>query len=113
MASPEQPRAVEVTTPAEDAPVSQGPVAAPAATTVPDVELTNRRGFGGNIFDNTNEQLLDLPILLEALVEDGFIGQRQAEDILIAPRTKKELNMHPLEIIAGKELENRNESGNL
>ncbi len=96
---------------AVDASASAGPVAAPASATTPEVELTRRRGFGGNIFDNTTEQLLDLPILLEALVEDGFIGQRQAEDILIAPRTKKELNMHPLEIIAGKELENRNDPG--
>ncbi len=100
-------------TSAADASASAGPVAAPAAAATPEVELTKRRGFGGNIFDNTTEQLLDLPILLEALVEDGFIGQRQAEDILIAPRTKKELNMHPLEIIAGKELENRNDAGKL
>ncbi|MEM7100550.1 MAG: GspE/PulE family protein [Pseudomonadota bacterium] len=53
------------------------------------------------------EVLLDLHILLEALVEDGYVSQRQAEDILIAPRTKRELNMHPLEIIASRELEDR------
>ena len=53
------------------------------------------------------EQLLDLPILLEAFVDAGFISQRQAEDILIAPRSKKELNQHPLEIIASREYENR------
>jgi len=73
--------------------------------------LTTRRGFGGNVFDNGMELLLDLPVLLEALVEDDFISQRQAEDILIAPRTSKEVSMHPLEIIASKELENRREHG--
>ncbi len=109
MASSPQTQAPEATTAEPDAPAS-GPVAAPAAAPTPggtdEVQLTTRRGFGGNIFDNTTEILLDLPIILEALVEDGFISQRQAEDILIAPRTKKELGMHPLEIIAGKELEN-------
>jgi general secretion pathway protein E len=73
--------------------------------------LTQQRGFGGNIFDDTMELLLDLPILLEALVEDGFISQRQAEDVLIAPRTKKELSMHPLEVIAAKEFESRSTPG--
>jgi general secretion pathway protein E len=73
--------------------------------------LTQNRGFGGRAFDGSVELLLDLPILLEALVEDGYISQRQAEDVLIAPRTKKELSMHPLEIIAAKEYENRNAPG--
>ena len=76
-----------------------------------EVRLTQNRGFGGSAFDASVELLLDLPILLEALVEDGFISQRQAEDVLIAPRTKKELSMHPLEIVAAKEYENRNASG--
>ncbi len=74
--------------------------------------LTSKRGFGGNIFDNEQELLLDLPVLLEAIVEDGFIGQRQAEDILIAQRTQKELSMHPLEIIASREYENRHSATN-
>jgi len=74
-------------------------------------QLTNSRGFGGNLFDSGQELLLDLPVLLEALVEDGFISQRQAEDVLIAPRTKKELGMHPLEIIAAKEFDNLNAAG--
>ena len=58
-------------------------------------------------FDAVQEQLLDLPLTLEWVVDAGFISQRQAEDILIAPRTKKELNMHPLEILASREYENR------
>ena len=58
-------------------------------------------------FASVQEQLLDLPLTLEWVVDAGFISQRQAEDILIAPRTKKELNMHPLEILASREYENR------
>ena len=71
--------------------------------------FTDHHGFAGNNnpFDSGLELLLDLPIVLEALVEDGYIGQRQAEDVLIAPRTKRELNMHPLEIVAAREFENR------
>lgn len=89
------------------------PAAAPGADKKADKspELTSRRGFGGNIFDNEQELLLDLPVLLEAIVEDDFIGQRQAEDILIAQRTQKELSMHPLEIIASREYENRKSPG--
>ena len=60
-----------------------------------------------NPFDNVEEQLLDVPLVLEWLVEAGFVSKRQAEDILIAPRTKKELSMHPLEIVASREYENR------
>ena len=56
-----------------------------------------------NPFDNVEEQLLDVPLVLEWLVEAGFVSKRQAEDILIAPRTKKELSMHPLEIVASRE----------
>jgi general secretion pathway protein E len=41
------------------------------------------------------------------------VTQRQAEDILIAPRTKKELSMHPLEIIAAREYEVANAPGTL
>ena len=66
------------------------------------------RGFGGaNPFDGGAEQHLDLPIFLDALVEDGYISKRQAEDVLIAPRTQRELNMHPLEIVAAREYDNR------
>ncbi|MAT84440.1 MAG: type II secretion system protein E [Gammaproteobacteria bacterium] len=55
--------------------------------------------------------MLDLPAALDQLVHDGYISQRQAEDVLIAPRTKKELTQHPLEIVAGREFENRNRPG--
>ncbi|MFV2089845.1 MAG: hypothetical protein ACC642_04250, partial [Pseudomonadales bacterium] len=54
-----------------------------------------------------SEQLLDPPSLLDELIKEGFISQRQAEDILIAPRTKKELSQHPMEIVADREYENR------
>ncbi|MCB1685428.1 MAG: Flp pilus assembly complex ATPase component TadA, partial [Pseudomonadales bacterium] len=57
------------------------------------------------------ERLLDLPSLLDDLVREEFISQRQAEDILIAPRTKKELLQHPMEIVADREYENRNKPG--
>ncbi|MGE0624983.1 MAG: GspE/PulE family protein [Pseudomonadales bacterium] len=49
--------------------------------------------------------------MLEELVKEGFISQRQAEDILIAPRTKKELSQHPLEIVADRGFENRKTPG--
>ena len=57
------------------------------------------------------EQLIDLPTLLDDLVREGFISQRQAEDILIAPRTKKELSQHPMEIVASRGYENRQVPG--
>jgi general secretion pathway protein E len=57
------------------------------------------------------EQLIDLPVLLDQLVQQQFVSQRQAEDILIAPRTKKELTQHPMEIVAERELDNRNKPG--
>ena len=57
------------------------------------------------------ERLIDLPAALDDLVREGFVSQRQAEDILIAPRTKKELTQHPLEIIAEREYDNRNKPG--
>ena len=58
-----------------------------------------------------SETLLDLPTMLDELVKEGFIGQRQAEDIMIAPRTKKELSLHPLEIVADRSYENRKQPG--
>jgi general secretion pathway protein E len=66
--------------------------------------LAERLNFG-------SEQLIDLPTLLDDLVREGFISQRQAEDILIAPRTKKELSQHPMEIVADRGLENRQTPG--
>jgi len=57
------------------------------------------------------ERLVDLPTALEELVTEGLLTQRQAEDILIAPRTKKELSQHPLEIIAARDYELANKPG--
>ena len=51
------------------------------------------------------EKLIELRSALDDLVREGHVGQRDAEDILIAPRSKKELQMHPLEIIADRELD--------
>ncbi len=57
------------------------------------------------------ERLLDLPGVLDELVRAGLVGQRDAEDILIAPRTTKQLNMHPLEIVADRELDDLRRPG--
>jgi len=57
------------------------------------------------------ERLIDLPTALEELVTEGLITQRQAEDVLISPRTKKELSQHPLEIIAARDYELANKPG--
>jgi len=59
----------------------------------------------------SGERLLDLPAVLVRLLHDGLISQRQAEDLRIAPRTRKELNQHPLEIVASREFENRSRPG--
>ncbi|MCZ6618383.1 MAG: GspE/PulE family protein [Gammaproteobacteria bacterium] len=55
--------------------------------------------------------MVDLPVVLDDLVREGFVSKRQAEDILIAPRTKKELLQHPMEVVASREYENRNDPG--
>ena len=57
------------------------------------------------------ERLIQLPNLLEELTEKGYLTKRQAEDILIAPRTQKELSQHPMEIIAAREFDNGNNPG--
>ncbi len=77
-------------------------------------ELRPARGAEKPLADRlqfATEQLLDLPTMLEELVKEGFISQREAEDILIAPRTKKELSQHPLEIVADRGFENRRNPG--
>jgi len=58
-----------------------------------------------------DERRIDLPGLLDDLVGEGFISRRQAEDVLIAPRTKRELSLHPIEIVAAREYENRSRPG--
>ena len=53
----------------------------------------------------TPERLLDLRGVLDDLVRANMVSQREAEDILIAPRSQKQLHMHPLELIAERELD--------
>jgi general secretion pathway protein E len=91
---------------AEPHPLEQAVSPAPAGGPEDSVEapLADRLTF-------LSETLLDLPTMLDELVKEGFIGQRQAEDILIAPRTKKELSLHPLEIVAERGYENRKQPG--
>jgi len=47
-----------------------------------------------------SDRLLDLRTVLDDLVRDGMLSQKDAEDLLIQPRTKKQLQMHPLEVVA-------------
>jgi general secretion pathway protein E len=61
--------------------------------------------------ERAGERLLDLPSVLDELVRAGFIGQRDAEDILIAPRTAKQVRMHPFEVIAERELDDLRRAG--
>ena len=49
----------------------------------------------------------------EKLVDKFIATGLTFDDVLIAPRTKKELGQHPLEIIAAREFENRNRPGTL
>jgi len=89
-----------------DAPAAaaeQSTVAAGAVSTAGSSKLSERLSDG--------ERVLDLPAVLDQLVHEGCISQRQAEDVLIAPRSKKELYQHPLEIIAAREFDNRNKPG--
>ena len=79
------------------------PAAAPPAVT----------GVLSERLENVPERLLDLPSVLDDFVKANFVSQRQAEDILIAPRTTKELLQHPMEIIAAREYENRNDPGKI
>jgi len=57
------------------------------------------------------ERQLDLAGVLDDLVHDGLIERRQAEDILIAPRPKREQAQHPLELVAARELEDPRQPG--
>ncbi len=59
----------------------------------------------------TPERLLDLRGVLDDLVRANIVTQRDAEDILIAPRTQKQLHMHPLEVIAERELDDLRRPG--
>jgi general secretion pathway protein E len=59
------------------------------------------------------ERALDLRVVLEQLVRDGRIGARAAEDLLIAPRSKKQLQLHPFELIAERELDDQHRPGRI
>ncbi len=59
----------------------------------------------------TPERLLDLRGVLDDLVRANIVTQREAEDILIAPRTQKQLHMHPLEVIAERDLDDPRRPG--
>ncbi len=59
----------------------------------------------------TPERLLDLRGVLDDLIRAKIVTQRDAEDILIAPRTAKQMHMHPLEIIAERELDDARRPG--
>ncbi|MEE8078334.1 MAG: hypothetical protein V3T18_05000, partial [Pseudomonadales bacterium] len=84
---------------------AHGPAAAHTPHTNPDPGVLSER------LATEPERLLDLPTVLDEFVKEGFVSQRQAEDILIAPRTKKELLQHAMEIVAAREYENRNDPG--
>jgi general secretion pathway protein E len=59
----------------------------------------------------TPERLLDLRGVLDDLVRSKIVTQRDAEDMLMAPRTAKQLHMHPLEIVADRELDDPRRPG--
>lgn len=50
---------------------------------------------------------LDLPKTLKDLVSDGIISQTEADDINSCSRTRDHTQMHPLEIVAAKQLQHR------
>ncbi len=52
------------------------------------------------------DRILDLPGVLDELVRDGYLSRDNAENLLVTPRTKKQLAMHPLEVIAEQRFEN-------
>jgi len=57
------------------------------------------------------ERLLDVRGVLDDLVRARIVTQRDAEDILIAPRTQRQVHMHPLELVADRELDDPREPG--
>jgi general secretion pathway protein E len=57
------------------------------------------------------ERLLDLRTVLDELVRGGYLSQRDAEDILIAPRNAKQARLHPFQLIAERELDDPRRPG--
>tara|TARA_Y100001933_G_scaffold10656_1_gene9287 strand:- start:627 stop:2684 length:2058 start_codon:yes stop_codon:yes gene_type:complete len=108
---PDGPRAEDTRPDDPGAPSAADPSSAGAAQPAGDAAEARAAKLADRLGTHSGERLLDLPAALDQLVHDGYISQRQAEDVLIAPRTKKELTQHPLEIVAGREFENRNRPG--
>jgi len=59
----------------------------------------------------SDERLLDLRSILADLVDQGLVGQRDAEDILVAPHTNRQAQQHAIEIIAERGIVNRKVEG--
>ena len=57
------------------------------------------------------ELLLELRGVLDDLMKEGVVSQRDAEDLLIQPPTQKHLSMHALEIIAEREIDDQARPG--
>jgi general secretion pathway protein E len=57
------------------------------------------------------ERVLDLRGVLEDLVREGRVSRTTAENLVIAPRRREQLHMHPLEIVAEEEFEDLTEPG--
>ena len=59
-------------------------------------EQPHREGRSALDFD----RVLDLPAVLDELVIDGHLTQSQAENLLVSPRRRDQLHLHPLEMVA-------------
>ncbi len=57
------------------------------------------------------ERLLDLPGLLRDLVAEGYLDQRDANQLHGQSRTREQALMHPLAYIASQQLENKKQPG--
>ena len=60
-------------------------------------------------FGQDAERLLDLPTTLEILMQEGRLSRHDAETLLIQPRTKRQLGMHALELVAEQEFKDLTE----
>ena len=57
------------------------------------------------------ERVLNLRGVVDELVADGRMKLASAENLMIAPRRREQLHLHPLEIIAEEEYDDRSEPG--
>lgn len=76
-------------------------------------EAASSGGTKSNFGVNATEKLLNLSVLVREFVDEGYITQRQGEDVAIATRTSKEQSQHAFEIIASREFENLKEPGKI